>query len=456
MLKILIVEDKEAMASMLKETLEAEGFFKAVIAPDGTRGTEMLRSESPDLVLTDLRLPGQDGIEVLKASKEQAPLRPVILMTAHGSIDTAVRAMQEGAYDFITKPFNIDHLLMKIRMAFENQRLITENMLFREAFSYDIGLPDIIGKSHAITMAAESIKKVSPQKTTILLTGESGTGKELFARAAHHLSDRRDNHFVPINCAAIPMDLLESALFGHEKGSFTGAEKRKLGKFELANHGTVFLDEISEMDASLQSKLLRVLQEGEIDMVGSVEAIKVDVRVIAATNADLEGAVSKGAFREDLFYRLNVFPILIPPLRDRREDIPLLADFFLKKYAAEMNSPALNFSPEAMGMLEGAQWKGNVRELENTIERALILSEGVSIKAADISLGPVGSQSRDEGPGSDACSLEETARYAQRTAETRRIRQAMQEAGGNKTKAAVLLSVSYKTLLTKIKDYEIR
>ena len=443
---------------MLKETLEAEGFFKAVVAPDGTRGTEMLRSESPDLVLTDLRLPGHDGIEVLKASKEQAPLRPVILMTAHGSIDTAVRAMQEGAYDFITKPFNIDHLLMKIRMAFENQRLITENMLFREAFSSDIGLPDIIGKSPAITRAAESIKKVSPQKTTILLTGESGTGKELFARAAHHLSDRRDNHFVPINCAAIPRDLLESALFGHEKGSFTGADKRKLGKFELANHGTVFLDEISEMDTTLQAKLLRVLQEGEIDMVGSVEAIKVDVRVIAATNADLEGAVSKGAFREDLFYRLNVFPILIPPLRDRKEDIPLLADFFLKKYAAEMNSPVLNFSPEAMGMLESARWKGNVRELENTIERALILSEGVSIKAADISLGPVGSQSQDEGPepGSDTLSLEETARYAQRVAETRRIRQAMKEAGGNKTKAAVLLSVSYKTLLTKIKDYEIR
>lgn len=455
MLKILIVEDKEAMASMLKETLEAEG-FAAVIAPDGTEGMEMLRSESPDLVLTDLRLPGQDGIEILKASKEQAPLRPVILMTAHGSIDTAVRAMQEGAYDFIIKPFNIDHLLMKIRMAFENQRLITENMLFREAFSYDIGLPDIIGKSPAIAKAAESIKKVSPQKTTILLTGESGTGKELFARAVHHLSDRRENHFVPINCAAIPRDLLESALFGHEKGSFTGADKRKLGKFELANHGTVFLDEISEMDASLQAKLLRVLQEGEIDRVGSAEAVKVDVRVVAATNADLEDAVSKGSFREDLFYRLNVFPILIPPLRDRREDIPLLADFFLRKYAAQMNSPVLNFSPEAMGMLEGARWKGNVRELENTIERALILSEGVSIKAADISLGPAGSQSQDEEHGSDARSLEETARYAQRIAETRRIRQAMQEAGGNKTKAAVLLSVSYKTLLTKIKDYEIR
>ena len=452
MLKILIVEDKESMANMLKETLDAEG-FRSVIAPDGTKAEEMLRTESPDLVLTDLKLPGQDGIQILKASMEQSPLRPVILMTAHGSIDTAVTAMHEGAFDFITKPFNIDHLLMKIRMAFENKRLITENLLFRETFASNIGLPDIIGKSSAITMAGDSIKKSAPQKTTVLLYGESGTGKELFARAVHNLSDRNNNPFVPINCAAIPKDLLESELFGHEKGAFTGADKRKLGKFELANHGSVFLDEVSEMHPALQAKLLRVLQEGEIDRVGSVETVKVDVRVIAATNTNLEDAVSKGTFREDLFYRLNVFPILIPPLRDRKEDIPLLAEFFLNKYAVQMNSLAIKFTPEAMDILKNARWKGNVRELENTIERALILSEGVCIVAADVSPGPAPGQEME--PASDNLSLEETAKNAQRIAETRRIRQVLKETKGNKTKAAVLLAVSYKTLLTKIKDYDI-
>ena len=448
------------MASMLKETLESEG-YAALVASTGDKGIAMLKEKAPDLVLTDLKLPGENGIEVLKASKDQNPLRPVIVMTAHGSIDTAVEAMKAGAYDFITKPFNVDHLLMKIRMAFENQRLITENLLLKETFSSTLGLPDIIGKSTAIMEVADAIRKAAPQKTTVLILGESGTGKELFARAVHYLSDRRDDPFVPINCAAIPRDLLESELFGHEKGAFTGAEKRKLGKFELAHRGTVFLDEISEMDPSLQAKILRVIQEGEIDRVGSTEPAKVDVRVVAASNADLEAAVIKGTFREDLFYRLNVFPVLVPPLRQRREDIPLLVDFFLEGFAANMHSSVRKVSPEAMDLLEGAPWKGNVRELQNTIERAIILCESDTIRPEDISLSTGGSAAagRDTSGGTgqaEGLSLEATAKQAQRLAETECISKALKETGGNKTKAAAMLRVSYKTLLTKIKDYEIR
>lgn len=461
MLNVLIVEDKESMASMLKETLEAEG-YGAFIASTGDDGVRMLKEKSLDLVLTDLKLPGRNGIEVLKASKDQNQLRPVIVMTAHGSIDSAVEAMKGGAYDFITKPFNVDHLLMKIRMAFENQRLITENLLFRETFSSMIGLPDIVGKSRSLMEAAANIKKAAPLKTTVLILGESGTGKELFARAVHHLSDRREEPFVPINCAAIPRDLLESELFGHEKGAFTGAEKRKVGKFELAHRGTVFLDEISEMDPSLQAKLLRVLQEGEVDRVGSVVPVKVDVRVVAATNADIEDAVSKGTFREDLYYRLNVFPVRIPPLRERKNDIPLLVDYFLDKLARSMNSPVRAVSTEAMDLLKSSYWKGNVRELQNTVERAIILCVGDTIRPEDISLSTIRpvTSSMDDNRGPEGLnteiSLEATAKQAQRSAETIRIRQAMKETGGNKTKAAALLQVSYKTLLTKIKDYEIQ
>jgi DNA-binding NtrC family response regulator len=454
MLKVLVVEDKESMASMLKETLESEG-FAAPVAETGDKGIEMLRDEAPDLVLTDLKLPGKDGLEILKSSKEMNPLRPVIMMTAHGSVEAAVDAMKEGAFDFITKPFNIDHLLLKIRIALENKRLQTENMLLKEELSTSIGLPDIIGNSTSITKAADAIKKAAPQKTTILLLGESGTGKELFARAIHSLSGRGDFPFVAINCAAIPRDLLESELFGHEKGAFTGAESRKLGKFELANRGTVFLDEIAEMDMSLQAKLLRVIQEGEIDRVGGTKPIRIDVRVVAASNADIEKAVVDGKFREDLFYRINVFPVIVPPLRQRVDDIPLLAEFFLIKHAASMRSRAVRFSQEAIDALIAAPWKGNVRELENAVERAIILCDGDSILPEHISLPMISGAVSSPSDSTEDLSLEETAKTAARAAETASIKQALIKTSGNKTKAAALLGVSYKTLLTKIKDYEI-
>lgn len=450
---ILIVEDKDSMAQMLKETLETAG-YQSITARDGAEGIKQIRENKIDIVLTDLKLPKRDGMEVLRMAKEENPMLPVIMMTAYGSVDIAVKAIKDGAYDFITKPFDTDHLLHLIRKALENQRLMTQNLLLKDEFSSFIGMPTIIGKSERIQEVAKKIQRVAHAKTTVLLLGESGTGKELFARAIHCLSPRKDYSFVPINCAAIPKELLESELFGHERGSFTGAEAKKLGKFELADRGTIFLDEIGEMDLSLQAKIMRVIQEGEIERVGGLKAIPVDVRVIAATNKDIERAVSNGSFREDLYYRLSVFPIKVPPLRERIEDIPLMADFFIKKYCAEMKTGIKDISKEVLDMLMEYAWKGNVRELENTIERAVILCDGATITSEHISLNPI--------PVGSALgvlpmngTLEDAAKEALRLAETQRISKALRETKGNKSRAAELLSVSYKTLLTKIKEYGI-
>lgn len=449
---ILIVEDKESMAQMLKETLDAEG-YRTIIALDGADGIKKIKTESPDMVLTDLKLPGADGIEVLKASKQESQLRPVLLMTAHGSVDAAVKAMKEGAYDFITKPFNIDHLLMLIKRSLDNQRILTENIILKDVLSNRVGLPNIIGGSGAIMEAASKIKKAAPSKTTILLLGESGTGKELFARAIHHLSGRQAHPFVAVNSAAIPKGLLEAELFGFEKGSFTGADAKKPGKFELAHRGTLFLDEIGELDIELQAKLLRVIQEGEIERIGGTAPVKIDVRLVAASNKDLEKAVSDGSFRQDLYYRLNVFPIRIPPLRERPDDIPLLIDHFMDKLKTELNSPVTGISDDALELLKKYPWKGNVRELENTMERALILCEGDKILPEHVSLIR---ESEAEAPAVPMDgSLEDAARAALKAAETERIRLALKETGGNKSKASLLLKVSYKTLLTKIKEYNI-
>jgi len=450
---ILIVEDKDSMAKMLQETMETVGYHP-LIARDGIEGIRKIRESKIDLVLTDLKLPKKDGMDVLRAAKEENPMLPVIMMTAFGTVDVAVKAIKEGAFDFITKPFDTDHLLHLIRKAMETQRLVTENILLRDEVSSMRGMPTIIGKSEKILEVAKKIQRVASAKTTVLLLGESGTGKELFARAIHSLSPRKDFPFVPINCAAIPKELLESELFGHEKGAFTGAEAKKLGKFELADKGTIFLDEIGEMALSLQAKIMRIIQEGEIERVGGVKTIPVDVRVIAATNKDIERAVSEGAFREDLYYRLNVFPIRVPPLRERAEDIPLLVDFFTKKYCAEMKTGGKEVSEEVLSLLMGSPWKGNVRELENAIERAVILCDGVTITPEHISLNPV-PMNPPLGTLPMNGTLEDTTRVALRLAESERIRKALQETKGNKSRAAELLDVSYKTLLTKIKEYAI-
>jgi DNA-binding NtrC family response regulator len=450
---ILIVEDKDSMAKMLQETMETVGYHP-LIARDGAEGIRKIRENKIDLVLTDLKLPKKDGMDVLRAAKEENPMLPVIMMTAFGTVDIAVKAIKEGAFDYITKPFDTDHLLHLIRKAMETQRLETENILLRDEVSSMRGMPTIIGKSEKILEVAKNIQRVASAKTTVLLLGESGTGKELFARAIHSLSPRKDFPFVPINCAAIPKELLESELFGHEKGAFTGAEAKKLGKFELADKGTIFLDEIGEMALPLQSKIMRIIQEGEIEHVGGVKTIPVDVRVIAATNKDIERAVSEGTFREDLYYRLNVFPIRVPPLRERTEDIPLLVDFFVKKYCAEMKTGTKEVSEEVVSLLMDSPWKGNVRELENSIERAVILCDSVTITPEHISLNPV-PMNPHLGTLPMNGTLEDTTRVALRLAESERIRKALQETKGNKSRAAELLDVSYKTLLTKIKEYSI-
>jgi len=451
---ILIVEDKESMLDMLRQTLEAEG-YQVIPAKDGAEGIKKLADERIGLVLTDLKLPKKDGFEVLKAVKQENPLLPVIVMTAFGTIETAVKAVKEGAYDFLTKPFDMDHLLILIERALDANRLAAENILLREEFADKIGLPKIIGRSSRMQEITANIQKVAPTNATALIHGESGTGKELFARAIHYLSNRKDAPFIAINSAAIPRELLESELFGYEKGAFTGADARKLGKLELADKGTVFLDEIGDMDLALQAKMLRVLQEQVIERVGGNKPIKIDVRVVAATNKDIENAVKEKLFREDLFYRLNVFPIIIPPLRERRDDIPLLAQNFLNKFSAEVRKGPLTISDEAMEILLKSPWKGNVRELENVIERAVIYADGGVIRARDLGISEssiVDALCENvpmDGP------LHAVAEAATRIAESRRIRQVLKQTGGNKSRAAEVLQVSYKTLLTKIKDYQL-
>ncbi len=451
---ILIIEDKESMRDMLKQTLEAEG-YQVVSAKDGSEGIKKLSDERICLVVTDLKLPKKDGFDVLKAVRQDNPLLPVIVMTAFGTIEVAVRAVKEGAYDFLTKPFDTDHLLILIKRALDATRIAAENILLKEEFSEKLGMPKIIGKSIQLQEITSKIQKVAPTNATVLIHGESGTGKELFARAIHYLSQRKDAPFIAINSAAIPRELLESELFGYERGAFTGADARKLGKLELADNGTVFLDEIGDMDLALQAKLLRVLQEQVIERVGGGKPIKIDVRVVAATNKDIEKAVAAKLFREDLFYRLNVFPITIPPLRDRRDDIPALAKNFLNKYSAEVRKGPLTISDDAMDILMKSPWRGNVRELENIIERSVIYADGGVIRAQDLGISEssiidaLAEHVPMDGP------LQDVAAAATRIAESRRIRQVLKQTGGNKSRAAEILQVSYKTLLTKIKDYQL-
>ncbi len=451
---ILVIEDKESMRAMLKQTLEAEG-YQVITAQDGAEGIKRLADERIGLVLTDLKLPKKDGFEVIRAAKQENPLLPVIIMTAYGTIETAVKAVKEGAYDFLTKPFDTGHLLVLILRALNTTRVAAENILLRSEFADKLGAPKIIGKSRPLQEITASIQKAAPTNATVLIHGESGTGKELFARAIHYLSNRKDGPFIAINSAAIPRELLESELFGYERGAFTGAEARKLGKFELADKGTVFLDEIGDMDLALQAKILRVIQEQVIERVGGDKPIKIDVRIVAATNKNIEQAVQAKQFREDLFYRLNVFPITIPPLRERRDDIPPLAQHFLNKYSAEVRKGPITIADEAMDILMKSPWKGNIRELENVIERAVIYAEGGMVRSQDLGISEASIISAlaehvpMDGP------LQEVAAAATRIAESRRIRQVLKQTGGNKTRAAEVLQVSYKTLLTKIKDYQL-
>ena len=384
--RILLVEDKESLRTVLRKTLEAEG-FGVDEAPDGRAALEKIRRDRFAMVLTDLRLPAASGHEVLKAAVAADPEMPVILMTAYGTIRDAVGAMKAGAYDYLEKPVDTDHLLALVRRALDHRSLLHENTLLKERFSQELDVPEILGDSPALKRALDLVRKVAPTDATVLLLGESGSGKELFARAVHHLSGRKTHSFFPINCAAIPENLLESELFGYEKGAFTGAAGTKKGKFEIADKGTLFLDEIGDLSLGLQGKVLRVIEQRQFERVGGTETRSVDIRLVAATNKDLKALVAHGTFRQDLFFRLSVFPVTVPPLRERVDDIPILARHFLKKFAAEQKKRGpITLSPETIRALCAYAWPGNVRELENTIERALILGEGEPIRPEDLHL----------------------------------------------------------------------
>jgi len=389
--RILLVEDKESLRAVLKKTLESEG-FGVDEASDGRSAMDRIRRDRFAMVLTDLRLPRADGHEVLKAAQNADPEMPVILMTAFGTIRDAVSAMKAGAYDYLEKPVDTDHLLALVRRALDHGNLLRENTLLKERFSQELDVPEILGESPALKGALDQVRRVAPTDATVLLLGESGTGKELFARAVHHLSGRKAHSFFPINCAAIPENLLESELFGYEKGAFTGASGTKRGKFEIADKGTLFLDEIGDLSLGLQGKVLRVIEQRQFERVGGTETRSVDIRLVAATNKDLKALAAQGTFRQDLFFRLAVFPITVPPLRDRAQDVPILARHFVKKFAAEQKRRgSITLTPETLRALAAYSWPGNVRELENTIERALILGEGDRLLPEDLHL-PAGPQ----------------------------------------------------------------
>jgi DNA-binding NtrC family response regulator len=454
---ILLVEDKESLRRVLRLTLESAGYAVGE-AEDARAAAQALAREPFRLVLTDLRMPHGSGIDVLRASKSANPEVPVVLMTAYGSVDEAVQAMKEGAHDFLQKPVDSNHLLLLIERALEHTRLRTENVLLREEWSRRYGFPRIVGESEAIRRAVSETQRVSATDTTVLLLGESGTGKELFARAVHHLSPRRDRAFVAINCAAIPETLIESELFGHERGSFTGATERRPGKFELAAGGTIFLDEIGELPLGVQGKLLRAIEEKVVDRIGGRAPVPVDVRVVAATNRDLRAATEAGQFRRDLYFRLAVFPLRVPPLRERGEDVLLLARHFASQLGRELRKREATLSDEALEALRAHSWPGNVRELENAIERACILADSGMLTPADLGLGSGPREEAhdddDEEAGLDLSgTLAEAAERAARRVERLKIAASLRAHEGNKTRAAEELGVSYKTLLTKIKDF---
>jgi two-component system response regulator AtoC len=451
MANILVVDDKDSMRNMLAETLSDEG-YRVDAAKDGQQAVDLISNKSYDLVLTDLRMPEIDGLEVLSKAKDVDSDTSVILMTAYGTVEDAVAAMKKGATDFITKPFDTEHLCVLVGRALENRRLQAENLLLREELSNLKGFSNIVGKNEKMKEISRLIQKVSGSDASVLLQGESGTGKELFARAIHALSPRRDKPFIAINCAAIPRELLENELFGSEKGAFTGAAARKMGKFEIAHSGSIFLDEIGDMDIALQAKLLRVLQQKNFERLGGTKTVDVDVRVIAATNMDLSELIGAKRFREDLYYRLSVFPINIPPLRERVDDVRELADFFINKYCLEMSKPRKSLTRQAEGLLEKYHWPGNVRELENTIERAVILAEGKKISPEHLAIRL---RRTDEIQLREGAGLKEIGAHAQAQAEKATIIRVLKETRGNKRKAAKVLKIDYTTLFDKLKKYSI-
>lgn len=457
--RILVIDDDEAVRDLLDTFFKDQG-FDVTTATNGKEGLEILREEPFDLFIVDLIMPEMGGIEMLKAVSNLNIDTPSIVITAFATVSTAVEAVKLGAFDYVTKPFSLDELLIIVNRCLEVSKIKKENIKLKRQLKQQFDFGGLIGSSLEMQKVFDLIKKIADTDSTVLIYGESGTGKELVAKVIHYNSQRAQKPFIPLNCAAIPKDLLESELFGHEKGAFTGAVSTRIGRFELANGGTIFLDEIGELHPSLQVKLLRVLQEREFERVGSTKTLKVDVRILAATNRDLEKAIEEGIFREDLYYRLNVIPLRLPPLRDRKEDIPFLVEHFIQKFSRKKKKEEIIISPEAMNCLINYQWPGNVRELENMIERLVILCEkivtvedlperlraGVSV----VSKAEEGLSRKDfnnfllPDEGIDLNSLIDKI-------ERDLIIQAIQKTKGIKSKAASLLGLNRTTLIEKMK-----
>jgi two-component system response regulator PilR (NtrC family) len=451
--KILVADDEQSMREFLDIMLKKEG-YKVSLASNGEEVVKLVDNDLFDLVLLDIRMPKLDGISALKKIKAIAPETVVIMITAYASADTAIKAMKEGAYDYITKPFKVEEIKLIIKNALEKKNLQKENILLKQVVRDRYHFGNIIGQSPKMMALYDLLEKVSPTKTNILIAGESGTGKELVAKAIHYNSVRKEKPFVTLNCGAIPESLIESELFGHMKGAFTDAIATKKGLFEVADEGTIFLDEISELPLLMQVKLLRVLQDKEFKRVGGTEDIRVDVRIISATNKDLEEAVKEKHFREDLFYRLNVIQIKLPPLRDRKEDIPILASHFLKKYSEELNKNILKTSPEALQILLNYEYPGNVRELQNIIERAVALESGQELTVHNLSSylseqpllrkGPIDIEIPNEG-----IDLEKMVEDLERTL----LLKALDKTKGIKKKAAELLRINFRSMRYRLEKY---
>ncbi len=450
--RILVIDDEVAIRDSMRTILEYQG-YECFVAPTGEDGLSLVDRESPDLVFLDIKMPGLDGLEVLSRLRATHETLPVVIVSAHGTIGTAVEATKLGAFDFIEKPFGQDRVLLTIRNALDQQQLREENCTLRRAVELR---HELIGKSQALKRVMDAVQRAAPTNATVLLLGESGVGKELVARAIHRNSNRARERFVQVNCAAIPDDLIESELFGHEKGSFTGATEKQIGKFQQADRATIFLDEVGDMSLKTQAKVLRVLQEGEVERLGSARTLKVDVRVIAATNKQLGQEIENGHFREDLYFRLSVVPIQVPPLRERPDDIPLLVRHFAESFAHENNLRSSRFGPEAIELLKGLHWKGNVRELRNAIERLMIMAAGDEITAdeiratarVDASPAAPDNGAKGERPGS----LREFKELSERAYIVEKLR----ENGWNISKTAEAIGTPRSNLYKKLEQYGIR
>jgi len=441
---ILIVDDERNTREGLQRALQDR--YDVLLAEDSQKAVQTLESTPVDVMLTDLRMPGVDGMGLLRRAMSLTNPPVCIMMTAYGSIENAVQAMQAGAYHYITKPVNLDELELVIQRALHSRRIETENVNLREQINHKFGLENIIGEAPPMQQVFETIRQVAPSRATVLITGETGTGKELIAKAIHNLSPRKNAAFIAVHAAALPTSLLESELFGHEKGSFTGAVERRIGRFELADGGTLFLDEVGELEPQMQVKLLRVLEERAFERVGGAKTLQVDVRLVAATNKQLKKLVSEGKFRDDLFYRLSVVTVDLPPLRERREDIPLLVREFLQEFGRENGKQVRELTPEALNMLLAYDWPGNVRELRNAIEQMVVLARAERLTVRDVPAAIRG--------GADLTMINVVRPgMTVEDAERQLIVQALKEMDGNRTKAAQKIGISRRTLHRKLKEY---